>query len=631
MLRYMRTHAASWGIKVILGLIIVVFVFWGVGRIESKKKTVVAKVGDRYITVGEFDRAYREALQFYRDFLGEALTRKRIKELRIPQEVLSRLIRSSLLLQEAEAWGLRASPEEIRQIIVQYPAFQRQGLFDRDLYFAFLRRRGLDPQDFEEGLRRQILTRRIEAALQGGVLVPEEESRRIFDGLYQEIELEFVLVPPEKVKGTVEGDEEALLRYFSEHQEAFRIPEKVEVLYLRCSPKDVIEEVEVKQQEVEDYYQDHTDAFRQPRRVRVRHIFLRFQQGKEEELRKRAEELLERLKKGEDFASLAKRYSEDPASAKRGGDLGYLTETELDPNFARVVFSLKKGEVGFARTAYGFHVVKVEDVQAERTKPLEEVKDEVLRRVRQQKAEDLCALRMADAAYGAKKRGDLRAFASEKGLQVYRTPPFCRAESIEGLGKRPKLKEVAFGLSEGEISSYVEDGGEFFVLQCLKRYPPRSPSFDEVKEEVRRRFLQEKAEEKARELAKEVLGRWREGKPLGEILRRYGLRLERTGFFPRLQAFIPKLGIGSPDLLTLTPSHPFPAEPVETPKGYAAVRLRAERPPSPEVRKAKAEEFQKVLGGLWQREVLTAWYNKRVEEVETELNKELLSRYGIGE
>lgn len=631
MLRYMRTHAASWGIKVILGLIIVVFVFWGVGRIESKRKTVVAKVGDHYITIGEFERAYRETLQFYRDFLGEALTREKIKELRIPQEVLSRLIQSSLLLQEAEAWGLRASPEEIRQIIVQHPAFQRQGLFDRGLYFAFLRRRGLHPQDFEEGLRRQILIRRIQAALQGGVLVSEEESKRIFDALYQEIELEFVLVPPEKVKGMVKWDEEALVRYFSEHQEAFRSPEKVEVLYLRCSPSDVMDDVEVKQQEVEDYYQEHIDVFRVPRRVRVRHILLRLQQGREEEVRRRAEELLERLKKGEDFASMAKKYSEDPASANRGGDLGYLTERELDPDFARVVFSLKEGEVGLARTAYGFHLVKVEDVEPSRIKPLEEVKEEVLRELRRQKAEDFCALRMADAAYGARKRGDLKAFASEKGLEVYRTPPFSRAEPIEGLGMRPKLKEVAFGLSEGEISSYVEDDGEFFVLQCLKRYPSRIPSFDEVKEEVKRHFLQEKTKEKARELAKEILQRWRVGKPFKEVLRRNGLRVERTGFFPRLQAFVPKLGVASPDLLTLTPSHPFPVEPVETPKGFAAVRLRAERPPQPELRKVKAEEFQRALEGLWRGMVLAAWYNKRLEEVETELNEELLSLYGMGE
>ncbi|HEX16597.1 MAG TPA: hypothetical protein ENF44_05695 [Deltaproteobacteria bacterium] len=626
MLRYMRTHAASWGIKIILGLIIVVFIFWGVGRIESKKKTVVAQVGKRYITIAEFDRAYREALDFYRNLFGEALTPQRLRELKVGKEVLSRLIRSSLLLQEAEKWGLRVSTDELRELIINSPVFQRDGRFDRGLYLSFLRRRGVEPAEFEEGLRRQILMERAQRALSEGVFLSNRDLKELFSRVYEELELEFVLVPFKEGDGgpIAEGE---LLRYFSEHQEEFRLPEKVRIAYLRCSPQEVMDEVGVTDQEVEDYYERNPEAFRIPPMVKIRHIFIRVSKGKEE-AKKRAEELLKRIKAGEDFGALAKEYSEDPLSAARGGDLGYISREGLDPEFARTVFSMKKGEIKIVRSAHGYHLVEVQDVKEGHLRPLEEVRDQIVRRLRLQKAEDLCALKMADAAYGAKKVGDLKSYGEKKGLKVWTPPPFSRSEEIEGLGKRTKLIQVAFSLGPKEISSWVEDGGEFFVLQCLEKIPPRTPSFEEVKDKVEERLRKERARKAARELAEEVLRRWKEG-DVEAFLEERGLEIQSMSPRPRSEAIFPEFGLRAPELALLTRRNPFAPRPFETSKGYLVVHLKEVRPPSEGLYKDQEKAFRSAVEEFWRKEVLNAWFRKRADEVKIELNPTLLARYGI--
>ena len=633
MLKYMRTHAASWGIKVLLGLIIVVFIFWGVGRIESKRKTVVATVAGQYIAIGEFDKLYRDLLLRYERMLGKSLTLKEIQSLGIKNQALFTLIDSSILRQEAERWGIIVGDEEVGRAILKDPSFQREGRFSRDLYLFLLRRQGMEPGEYEERVKTALLVDRIRSILGDNLVhLSDEELRSIFSRREEKIRLEFVKVSPEKFMDEVKFEEKDLEDFYSAHREEFRVPEKVKVTLLRFRPSDFLDEVEVSDEEIQNYYEENRNQYFSPKKVKVRHILLPLppdaKEEKVEEVRKKAEELLERVRKGEDFAKLAREYSKDP-TAEKGGDLGYLLRQDIDPDFARVAFSLKKGEAGIARTRFGFHVLKVEDIKEERVIPLEEVRDKILSQLRREKATDRAALEAADSSYKAKKRGDLSKYAEEAGLKLITPPPFSRGKEVPEVGPRPKVVQEAFSLSPGEISSVIEDGGEYFVLQLLEKIPSRIAPFEEVKDRVARRYKELKAREMAREVALQVMEKWREG-GLEEFLKERGLKVEETDYFPRSSSFIPKVGLFGKEaqkVQILTPQHPFLNEVVEGEGVLYVVHLKEVKPLSPKEYGDKNEDYRRFLEEMWRKQLLSSWLRERREQVKIELNEELLSRY----
>ncbi|RLA85633.1 MAG: hypothetical protein DRG31_02445, partial [Deltaproteobacteria bacterium] len=337
MLKYFRKRAASWGIKIIMGLIILAFALWGTGRIGSKRETVVAEVGRYAISIGEFDRAFRQTLEGLQRMVGRALEMEEVRKLGVAGSVLSNLINGHLLYLEAQRWGIRGSSQELRNAILNSPLFQRGGRFDRDLYLSFLRQHGLSPSEFEEKLSRELLRSRVERALKVGPFFGREEAKEILSKISERLTFEAIHVRAETLKGEIEVQEEELIQYLSEHQEEFRIPERVKIAYVRCLPQEVLKEVSVDPREAEHYYRRHPEEFSLPERVRLGHIFLKDKE--------RAQEVMGKLQKGEDFSSLAKRFSEDPLTKRRGGDLGYIPLGDLAEDLSEVISRMEKGEV----------------------------------------------------------------------------------------------------------------------------------------------------------------------------------------------------------------------------------------------------------------------------------------------
>ena len=207
------------------------------------------------------------------------------------------------------------------------------------------------------------------------------------------------------------------------------------------------------------------------------------------------------------------------------------------------------------------------------------------------------------------------------GLEVRVAGPLSRADEIKGVGRCPRLLEVAFSLAPGEISPMVEDGGRFFVLKLLERIPSRIPSLEEVRDEVRRRVVQQKAISRARAIAQEILQHWREGREPTELMKRYGLGKKTVGPISRAEA----ARYWSKELALLTPSQPVAPIPLEIQGGFSALRLKEAEGGEG----LNTEEFGAVLEKIWQRQILTSWLNKRMEEEGVKLNLKLLEPYGF--
>jgi peptidyl-prolyl cis-trans isomerase D len=635
MLKYMRTHATSWFIKILLGLIIVVFILWGMGSIRSKKETVVATVGGNHITRGEFDRTYQNLLEYYTKTFGQQVSPELLRRLNIKQQALDQLINTTIIQEQIHRIGLRVSETEVKDAIRQYPAFQRDGRFDSDLYKRFLGSTGLDNENFQRIIRKELANRRMMALIgEIPVIVTEAEGKTLYRLENEQINVSFVKIPPQAFSGQVTITQDELERYYAEHKEEFRTSAEVKVHYVRFSPQAYLQEATVSPQEVQEYYDLHGEQYQGAEKVRVRHILIGVspEAGPEavEGARKKAEKIRAEARRGGDFAALARTYSDDPSAAE-GGDLGYFSRGEMDPSLERVVFSLGKGAISpVVRTRHGFHVVKVEDVQAPKTQVLDEVREEIVAHIKKEKAENLTAIHAEDAAYHAKNGDGLQAYADEVGLQVEEAGPFKPGESPKRLGARERFSSLAFTLNEGEVSSAFQDGEDYFVLQVVDKIPPQIPPLEEVKDRTSRALVSSSALELARATAHELLVAWKKGEGFRELVREHGLTVEQTGFFKRSSSSPPGLGLQSSpvnEITTLTLEAPWPEDIIPVGDAYVVAKLQDVREAEEKGYTQEKDTYHQRLAGLKERELVRGWLTAMRQEVDVEINQELLGQY----
>ncbi len=604
MLKYMRTHATSWIIKVGLSFIIVVFaLYFGFGRIKGRREAMVAEVNGQFITVKDFHQSYQNLLALYRNRYKNQLSHEMIKALGLKQQALNELIDNILLYQEGLRMNFHVSPEELRRSIQSFPLFQVDGKFNRGMYLRLLSLNRMEPGDFEQMQEQRLLIDKVRnLILQSTAIVSEEEAREAYLMENERINLEFIRVGTkgflEKSKPTpTEVDE-----YFSSHRESFRIPERVNVHYMVFRPKDFRDKVDISQEEIKIYYETNIDDFVVQKEVKARHILIGVSPdadpGKIEQARKKAEEILAKAKQGEDFASLAEKYSDGP-TAKKGGDLGYFPRGRMVREFEDAAFSLQAGEISsLVRTRFGFHVIKVEDVREERTRGLDEVRASIESTLRDQKARDLVERNAEEALYILYKGHEMKEVAEEYHISVKETGFFSRGEKIKEISSNDEMTSVVFSLKVGDVSPVIEISKDLYIFQLLEKQQPRLPELEEVRDKVEKELREKKAREQAESAAEELLAELKGGKPMKEAASDKGFKVEETGLFKKGTNYIPKIGFseGAVDVIaSLSTEHPYPDRPIGIGTDWVLPRFKELQ--RPDLKKYESEDRE-----TWERQ-----------------------------
>jgi peptidyl-prolyl cis-trans isomerase D len=631
MLEFMRRRARSNTIKVIFLIIILVFIFWGVGgSLNGGRPDTIASVDERIITEREFRRAYDNVKSAYREAYKERFTPDLLQALNLREQTLEQLIEAILLEQEALRLGFRVDDAEVRQAIAAMPAFQVDGQFNPEHYLRVLRYLRLTPGEFEDGQRTQLLNKKMERLIRDSVQATDAEAEDLFRLRNEQVNLAFVQVAAADLVDQVTASPGDVETYYNTHRESFRQPERVAFAYAAYPAEDFEAEVSVTPQEVEEFYTRHVAGrFTTPARVRARHILFSLPPGvsaeEREKARATAEEVLARAKAGEDFAALAKTYSQDTATAPQGGDLGFFARGRMVEPFEEAAFALPVGGVSdLVETPFGLHIIKVEAKEEERVRPLAEVQEEI----RQELVRARARTRAQEHAQAdrAKIRPDapLAAVAQAAGRTVAETPLVARDETIPGLGHQPALVEAALALAPNEVSEPVAVQDTWYLVSPREKVPSTIPDLAAVADEAEKRYKSEKAEQLAREKAGAVLAKAKETKDLAAAATAEGLTVDETGPFSRQGNYVPKLG-SLPELkkaaFRLTPEAPLAPE-VYTWGGNAFVVALKERiPPKPEewakqkdtlreelLRRKQAEALQALVRDLKARATIT--YNQ---------------------
>lgn len=532
-----------------------IFLVWGRGssRQSADPNQAVSVNGDS-ISFGQYQTVYRNLYQLYQNIYRERFTPELQKQLHLAQQALDQLVDQALLLQEADHEGIRVSKDELVKSIAEIPAFQENGTFSKQRYLQVLNYQRLTPDDFEGMQRSQLLSEKMRAKLQEGITVSDQEVADDYRRQNEKVDLAFVRLAPALFENRIKIDDKDLQSYFDEHQEDFRIPETVALRYIQFLPSRYTKDVVFEEGDLEKYYRRHLDQFEIPEQVKAAHILIKVGPKASAEQRaarrKLAEKVLAEARAGKDFADLARKYSDDPGSAAKGGELGYFQRGTMVKPFEQAAFSLKPGEIsGIVETPFGFHIIKSEGYTEAGIKPLSAVTDQVKEGLRSELAAQLALEKAMDAYNINRKGGSLDAAAKANDLGVKETGFFARGEDIDGLGDAPDITAEAFSLAPGELARPVALPEEGVILYTVKeRRESRLPKLEEVRDHVVRAYRQARATELAQKTADSILADLMAGKKLADLAKKEHLKVEETGLFARAYGdFVPKLG-NAPEL-----------------------------------------------------------------------------------
>jgi len=616
MLDFMRRHAQSWMIKVALGAVVVVFIFWGIWNPQEARERDLVKIDGQTITIAEAKNYYQRLRENYQSIYREMFTEEMVKRMGLKERAVRDLINKVLLLQEAHRLGLRVAPEEVQAAIQDSPAFQKDGTFDKVTYLRALQRARMTAKEFEANQQQMLLLSKVQRLIISSAKVSDREVLDSYRAIFEKVNLDVLSLNPADIK-EVSLTSDEVKGYFAKHREDFKIPARVRAQYLLFDPKDYAKHIQITPKELEDYYQNNREKYTQPQRVKVRHILIRAEAKDTEtsaKARKKAESIHEEALKGKDFPQLAKQYSEDPGTKDQGGDVGYVTRGQLVPEFEQEAFSLKVGEISqVIQTPYGFHILKVDDIQEAKVEPLEKVKDQIATFLRTRIAREL-AHDEADQAYAAaSKAKGLDGFAKEKNLRLKETGLFSANDKVD---LDPKLKDAALSLSKGEVSPVLRLGETFAVLQVLERYEPRTPELKEAEGQASEALRREKQKEKALAQAREVLEKLRKGAEVKSLAAQERFKVEETGLFER-GTDPPKMGTSEElrkALATLSLNNPYPENPIFLDGKYWILHLKKKKDIDLAQFNSQKENYRLALLQQKQEILLTQWLDELLEQ-----------------
>ncbi|MGY0644312.1 MAG: SurA N-terminal domain-containing protein [Paraglaciecola chathamensis] len=514
MLERIREGTQGTWAMAILGLVILSFVFAGVGSyINSSADTAAAKVNDDTISQADLERAYQNERGRMESQYGEAfaaLTADSAYLQQFRQGVLDRLIGDKLIEQAAVDLGLRVSDAQIKQAIVAMPEFQFDGKFDNERYLAVLRQAGFQPNDFRDYMRVDMTRRQLSNALLGSEFTLLEETTQAYKLQQQTRDARYLTVPADMFKGDVTVSQSDVENYYQANITQFDTQQQVSLAYVELSVDDLLAGIVVSEDEAEQYYEQNIQDFRTQEERRASHILIEFGDD-QQKAEQQAEDILAKINNGEDFAELAETFSSDTFSAENGGDLDWFSMGMMDPAFEDAAFALQNvGDVSeVVESEFGFHIIKLTDVKPEETSPFADVKEDVIAKLKAERAEEefyAKQLRMAEVAFETPDTLDEVAAIAE--VDVKTTVMFSQDSAPQAVNY-PNVVSQAFSdeLINDQVNSDVielEDNHVMFI-RVADYEAQRTKSLDEVSVEINDILLAEQAQQAAKEWAETVL------------------------------------------------------------------------------------------------------------------------------
>ncbi|GAC1307431.1 MAG: peptidyl-prolyl cis-trans isomerase [Steroidobacteraceae bacterium] len=546
MLQSIHDRLKGWLAAVVLGAIGLVFIFWGINW-TMQTPNYAAKVNGSEISSNEVRQAYQQQLaQAERQSNGSLDDGQRNE---IKRRVLDQYVNSEALVTRADELGYRVSDRDLLKAMAQVPAFQVDGKFDQAHAIAVLKAQGRSVGEIEDLFRRDVKLRQLDAALSMSSFATPAELKRVQSLTREQRELAWFAISAAKYAAAAQPDDAQLEAYYAAHKADFMTPESVDLRYVEISLPQLEAKVSVDDARLKAYYEEQKsktpERYVQNEQRRVSHILLQVGDPKEDaSVKAKAEALLKRAKAGEDFAKLAKEFSQDTGSASQGGDLGWSERKGWVAPFADAAFSMKDGDIaGPVKTQFGYHVLKLDGIRPAATKSFEQSRNDLEADYRRTEAERLfnnAQDQLADAAL--QNTTDIDVVARKAGLTARDIAGFTRRDGGGELGNSPAVINAAFSqdVLDGHLSPMVEvSKGRGVVLRASDHKLPRQMPLQAVRADVVDAWRKQKGRQDALAAAADAVQRLSAGTSWDAVARSLGATPVAAKYVSRSDQTVP--------------------------------------------------------------------------------------------
>ncbi len=454
MLDVMRRHARNWIMKLILGIIIVVFIFYFGSMGGRNQADRIAMIDGKSIVYVDFQKEYENLLDMYREKMGRALTEEMLKALDLKRQAFDNLINQVVLLEKARDLEIRISDDDVKKAILSYPAFQRGGFFDDRIYQQVLRANKMTPEQFEDSQRKLLLSAQAEDLIQGGIVASDEEALDFYRMQKEKLNLDFIEVSRSHFAEALKPAQADMEAYLKANEEKFRVPEQVQVRYLTFMVQDYAGTVIPSEAEIADYYDKHQENYRKKDKTLpladVREAIIG-------EIRQGAgkAKALEAAKKAHDEIYQQENFDAYAAQKKLAVKTTDFSRINTPPEefksmdqWGKAVSRLQDGEISrVIQGDQGCYIFKIAARKAPYVPALREIASEVEKEFRKKEGDKLAKKKAEELFVGMKKGETMEALAKKSGLKVVETGFFQPGGAIPKLGSSTELTEALFQLS----------------------------------------------------------------------------------------------------------------------------------------------------------------------------------------
>lgn len=601
-----RTLIKGWLGKVLLVIFLVPFALVGIEGYFSGGNSAneVAHVGDQIVYKNQFDQAVsrqRDQLLTQVNNNADLLDEGVLRDL-----VLNQLVNQALLEQQAKQLGFVLSDTQIAEFIRKEPSFQENGAFSEKLYQDFLKRSGQDSNALIADIRRQYSLQLFAGGVQNSAFVGKNELDRMLALQGEQRHLHLASFPLTNYMAKVQVSDDQIAKYYQANKAKFKTPESVDLEYLVLDSTPFLGKVQVTDADLQARYQDTLKAAQGNAERQAQHILISIDdKTKDADAQKKANELYARIQKGEDFAALAKQFSQDPGSAINGGDLGFAAKGTYVPEFEAKLDELKPNQVSTpVKTQFGYHIIKLLATRQPDAPRFEDLKPQLTQEVMKAKLDTAYADAVNELNELAVDSSSLVDLAKAYNLTIQTAPNFSKAGGAGDLANA-EVTRTAFG-DEAVIDQRISSGlniGEnrTLWLQSKNHKPVREQSLAEAKLLVKAQLLQQEATKLAKQDAERVAAALNKGTTPAEVQTQFAVTFQDIGLMGRMT------GLPDPSLQVAAFGLPQPAVnqwSAKTVEGKAADTVSVVA--VSEVIKASAQDvpaeqrtqLQKTLSGL---------------------------------
>ena len=461
------------------------------------------------------------------------------------QRAAENLISEKVLLVQAQNMGLRATDDDLREYMrhgqlgqILFPGGTFVG---QQEYENFVASNNLTVPQFEQLVKEDILLNKLRDLVASSATVTDAEVRKQFDKQNTKVKFNYAVIKKDDILKSIHPADAELKAFYDRNKNSYvnSIPERRQLKYIVVDNARLLSQTQVTQQELQSYYQDHHDQYLVPEQVNVRHILIKTplagSDGKVDQkavdaARTKAQDVLKQVKAGGNFAELAKKYSDDPGSAKNGGSLSWIGKGRTVPEFEKAAFSLPKGGTSdLVQSSYGFHIIHVDDKQDAHVKSLDDVKAQIEPLIKQQKAAQASQQEVEQLLSNARTTS-LEKAAAAKGLQVISTDFVDSKAALPGIGNDPQFMSTVFAQNQNAQPDQAQIHQGYAIYQVTAVKPPSTPTFEEIRGRVEQEFKNERSTQLLSQKTRELSDRAKADHDLKKAAKEVGAEYKTSDF-----------------------------------------------------------------------------------------------------